>query len=265
MNFFDFHTHLDFYSEKDFDLMTSCIIESKIKVYSASVNIESFNKNEMIKEKIIKKAEEQGLEKRTAENLVSVTFGVHPSYCKNLPVKENEAIKLLTPYYEKSCIISECGLDFYWEKECSRETQLMHLLIALDIADRNKKVIVLHTKGAEKEILQVLNDFPGARPVIHWYDGPENIYKQFIERGYPQTFGCELKYSEAIRNFLKMTPRNLVLPETDNPTGEPWLGGTDSSPLLIKRIYEDISQVWKTDLEETCLILNENLYKYARL
>jgi len=248
---FDFHTHIDFYSEKETDSVLQCILENEIKTYAASVNIESWEKNLLIKEKFI--------EKGGNKDLIIPTFGVHPSYAGKLPVKENEAYNLLDPYYEMSEIISETGLDFFWEKECPGNVQKMHLNIALDNAHKNNKVIVLHTKGAETEIFEILKDFPGARPVIHWYDGPVDVYKKFLDKGCFQTFGCELKYSNRIKEFLKMTPIQLVLPETDNPDGEPWLGGNDNSPLLIKRVYEDIAFVKEMNVSEITEQLNKNL------
>ena len=249
--YFDFHTHLDFYKDEEISEVLDLIISERIKCFSASVNIESFKRNLKIKEMLSKK--------ESLENLIEVGFGVHPSFCKNLPEKENEAVNLLSPYYEKSDIISEIGLDFFWEKECPKAKQILHFLIALENAENNNKICVIHTKGAEKEVYDILKDFPHAKPVIHWYDGPVEIYKKFLSKGYYQTFGCELKYSESIKNFLKMTPLELLLPETDNPTGEIWLGGTDDTPGLINRVYKDISEVTGKTEEEIENILERNL------
>ncbi|MCF0242279.1 MAG: TatD family hydrolase [Treponema sp.] len=261
---FDFHTHLDFYEDFDIEKVCSCIIKNKIKTFSASVNIESYKRNLNIKAEFIRIAERKGFSFEEADDLVNVSFGVHPSYLKYLPKKENDAVNLLRPFYEESEIISEIGLDFFWEKESSPELQLMHLLIALDSANEGKKICVLHTKGAEKEIISVLKDFPNVRPVIHWYDGPIDIYKKFIERGIYVTFGCELKYSDTIKDFLTITPESLILPETDNPSGEIWLGGADNSPALIKRIYKDIGEGIGKSIQETESLLELNLKSLLR-
>ncbi len=264
MQYFDFHTHLDFYKDEELDGVCEQIVENRIRTFSASVNIDSYIRNLEIKNLIIQKAIEKGCSEAESKKLVTITFGVHPSYTKNLPEKENEALNLLLPYYERTPFISEVGLDFFWEKDCPKEVQVMHLLIALDAANKKGKTVLLHTKGAEKEIFEMLQDFPRIRPVIHWYDGPAGIYKKFLEKGCLQTFGCELRYSNIIKDFLRMTPLELVLPETDNPTGEPWLGGSDSSPLLIKRIYSDIADEKSKSVEEISFILNDNLGRFYK-
>ena len=76
---------------------------------------------------------------------------------------------------------------------------------------------------AEMQICNILTEYPNAKPIIHWYDGPEKVYKEFIKRGYMQTFGCETIRSKHIQSLLLETPHNLILAETDNPTAETWL------------------------------------------
>ncbi|MFC2387750.1 hypothetical protein, partial [Treponema socranskii] len=44
----------------------------------------------------------------------------------------------------------------------------------------------------------------------------------------------------------------------DNPTGEVWLGGEDSSPLLIKRVIQDIAKVKRIGYAEAESILQKN-------
>ena len=81
---------------------------------------------------------------------------------------------------------------------------------------------------------------------------------KFLERGYYQTFGCQTIRNEYLQELLKLTPSNLILAETDNPTAEPWLGGTDSSVKLIHRIYEDLAQILNTEKNELEKIIWKN-------
>ena len=107
----------------------------------------------------------------------------------------------------------------------------------------NKKACVIHTKGAEQDVLDILSDYPEAKVIIHWYDGPEEIFKKFIERGYRATFGVQTARSPFLQKLLKMTPKEKLLAETDNPDSEIWLGGSRSDVGLIKKVYEDLSEI----------------------
>lgn len=239
----DFHTHLDWYSNeaslleqlKDFEGM----------IVAASVDEESFKKNVLLKEKV----QDLGYKAR-----LFPTMGLHPQ--KVTSAKSN--LSFYDEYCNASAIIGEIGMDFCWYKEATPQQQEHVFRYFLQHCNDNEKYCVIHTKDAELQIARILEEFPKAKPIIHWYDGPEDVFQEFIHRGYYQTFGCDTIRSKAIQNLLKQTPTQLILAETDNPTAEPWLGGKDDSVNLIKRIYNDIGTVLGMKVEEISKIINEN-------
>lgn len=237
-DFADFHAHIDQYGDDALEDVTAKIISKKILTVTASTDIESWRRNVEIAAR--------------APELILPTFGVHPSFCGKIRGEDIE------PYLAESRIIGEIGLDFFWERKVPREEQERYFLLCLDHCHRNGKAAVIHTKGAERRVADILRDFPAARPIIHWYDGDDDVYKTFLDRGYPQTFGCELRRSERIARLLRMTPPELILAETDNPTGEPWLGGTDNTPALIERVVKDIAAARSTTPAETSALIREN-------
>lgn len=249
----DFHTHLDQYSPSALRAAIDCIRENKILTVAASCDIASWKKNLKIAQ--------------SASDLIIPTFGVHPSYCAEFPENAGEIITLLEPYLAQSPVIGEIGLDFFWETKIPHKKQELVFRACLDHCERNGKTAVIHTKGAEERICDILRDFPHAKIVIHWYDGSEETFKTYLDRGYFQTFGYETRYSEHIRHLLALTPNELLLSETDNPTGEPWLcekqgiAGADNSPLLIRRVVKDIASAKQMSEAETESILERNARK----
>lgn len=186
-------------------------------------------------------------------NIIS-TFGIHPQ-------KVLEADKNLSIYNElcnNSPIIGEIGMDFCWYKDASRIEQEKVFRYFMEHCNKTKKYCVIHTKDAEKEICEILKDYPDSKPIIHWYDGPKKYYEEFINRDYYFTFGCETIRSKHIQELLKITPEDRILLETDNPSSEPWLGGTDNSVFLIKRIYKDIAKIQMKSEEKIAKIVLEN-------
>ena len=90
-------------------------------------------------------------------------------------------------------------------------------------------------------------------------DSPDlDVYKEFIKRGYMQTFGCETIRSKHIQSLLLETPHNLILAETDNPTAETWLGGTNNSVFLIEDIYQNIAKILNMHFEDCIEMINNN-------
>ena len=226
----DFHTHLDFYKREE---LQKQLTEFPGIIIAASVDEKSFLENCAIAEWAKKSAR--------ACHIIP-TFGIHPNRAdENADLLDNPVTAArLAGYLEQSPLIGEIGMDFCWSKS-SHENQEKVFRWFLEYCNRKGKACVIHTKDAEQEICDILTDYPKARPIIHWYDGPENIFREFIRRGYPQTFGVETIRSPHLQSLLRLTPPELLLAETDNPDSEPWLGGNRNDVALIERVYEEIA------------------------
>ena len=243
----DFHTHLDFYKREELNQQladfSGIIVTASVdeKSYLTNCKISSHTQSENPSCKIIP------------------TFGIHPNYAdQNAALLDDPTtVARFIKYLDQSPVIGEIGMDFCWSKSSPQNQEKVFRWI-LDYCNKTEKACVIHTKAAEEKICDVLTDYPHARPVIHWYDGPEEIYREFIRRGYPQTFGVETIRSKHLQNLLKSTPLNLLLAETDNPESEPWLGGNRNDLFLIDRVYSEISEILNIPRPSLEKIIEEN-------
>lgn len=240
MNYVDFHTHLDWYNQDE--LMLQLEKFSGI-IVAASVDAGSFLKNQRISEAASK-----------FNCRIIPTVGIHPKNAAEAP----ENLSVYDEFCKKSPLIGEIGMDFCWYKDASPEKQEQVFRYFLNHCNEYEKYCVIHTKDAESQVVRILEDYPKAKPVIHWYDGPEEIFQEFCHRGYYQTFGCETIRSKHIQKLLCQTPLELILAETDNPDSEPWLGGNDNSVKLIERVYSDIGKVLGMETGEVSELINKN-------
>ena len=243
----DFHTHLDFYKSKELEEQLS---EFSGIIVAAAVDEESYLKNIAISQHT----------KTTARAChIIPTFGIHPNRAdENAPLLDDPSItQRFEKYLAQSPIIGEIGMDFCWSKSSSANQEKVFRWF-LEYCNKTGKACVIHTKDAEQKICDILTDYPSARPIIHWYDGPEIIYREFIRRGYPQTFGVETIRSQHLQGLLRLTPLELLLAETDNPDSEPWLGGTRSDLGLIARVYEELAGLLNMQQLELEKIIEDN-------
>lgn len=226
----DFHTHLDFYKREE---LQKQLTDFSGTIVAASVDEKSFLENCCISEWTKSSAR--------ACHIIP-TFGIHPNAAdENAPLLyDPSTASRFTEYLDQSPVIGEIGMDFCWSK-CTHENQEKVFRWFLEYCNRTGKACIIHTKDAEQEICNILTDYPHARPIIHWYDGSEDIYREFIRRGYMQTFGVETIRSPHLQKLLRLTPPELLLLETDNPDSEPWLGGTRNDVNLIERVYDEIA------------------------
>jgi TatD DNase family protein len=236
----DAHTHIAKY-EDNIDEVIQEINEHNILTISNSMDVFAYERN-------LKLAEEC--------KLIIPTFGIHP-----WTVTEN-AYKLesLVEFIDKSPMIGEIGLDHHFVAESEKyniQNQVCEFF--LEMAKKQDKVVIIHTKGAEREILDYLKQYDIKRSIIHWYSGPEKLVDQFLELGCYFTIGVEIINSRKIRSLAKKLPADKILTETDNPGAYKWLKDEQGMPSLIQLVVEKLAKVRKLSIEETTQLVKHNL------
>jgi TatD DNase family protein len=190
--------------------------------------------------------------------LVLPTFGIHPrraaQYADRLPE--------LGQYIETSPAIGEIGLDFHWVKNSSEyPAQLKVLEYFFAAAREQKKIVNLHTKGGERTILDLLERYDVARPIIHWYSGPLDILRALVQFGAYFTIGVEVLYSETIQAIAREIPDYLILTETDNPGGLKWLKGVVGMPSDLQKVVDELARIRSSTPASMSRIVHLNFLK----
>ena len=226
----DAHAHLDHY-EAALESVLAEITEQRIFTIANSMDLPSYNQNLEIGEMC---------------DLVLPTFGVHP---KRAP-EYAERLRELNQATEQSPMIGEIGLDFHWVEDPSQyPAQRKVLCYFLAAAREQKKIVNLHTKGAEKEILDLLERYDIQRAIVHWYSGPLDMLHALKDHGAYFTVGVEVLYSHSIQAIARALPMERLLTETDNPGGLRWLRGTIGMPQVIREVVQAIAALKQTTAE----------------
>lgn len=235
----DAHVHLDKYG----DLLDEALkeIESeRIFTFATAMDLPSYQ-------------ELQQIGRRSA--LVLPTFGIHPRRAPQCA----DGLSELSPYIETSPAIGEIGLDFHWVKNSSEyPAQLKVVEYFFAAAREQKKIVNLHTKGGERQILELLERYDVTRPIIHWYSGPLDILRALVQFGAYFTIGVELRYSETIQAIAREIPDRLLLTETDNPGGLKWLKGIVGMPSEIQTVVNELARIKGSTPESMARIVHAN-------
>ena len=238
----DAHVHLDKYG----DLLEHALREierENIFTVATAMDVPSYQ-------------DLQEIGRRSA--LVLPTFGIHPRRAPQYVARLRE----LGRYIEMSPAIGEIGVDFHWVKDSSEyPAQLKILEYFLAAAREQKKIVNLHTKGGEKAILERLERYDVARPIIHWYSGPLDILRALVQFGAYFTIGVELLYSESIQTIAREIPDRLLLTETDNPGGLQWLKGIVGMPSDIKKVIDELARIRSSTPESISRLVHANFLK----
>lgn len=191
-------------------------------------------------------------------DMIYAALGIHPEEVKenpNIGSQMEEIIQFIRNSKDQICAIGEIGLDHHFVK--NKELYPLQMRIfedMLQLAQELELPVNLHTKGAEKEVFDLLPTFKIPHINIHWYSGPEIYLKQGIDRGYFFSITPAISYSPPVKRTVIQVEKEFLLLESDGPVesrGKVW------APALINEVLYTISQLKNMPLEE----LEEQIYR----
>ena len=194
------------------------------------------------------------------------TYGIHPHEAKNhTNIKSNQILQKINSN-KKLIGIGETGLDFFYNHSEKRE-QIKCFEEHIFAAQEKKIPLIVHTRSAEKETLEVLKknklekDF---KILIHCFTGSKDFAFKLLDIGaFISASGVvTFKKSEDLANTFKKIPNNRILVETDAPYLAPVpLRGKSNEPSFIKYTVKFLSELKKISFSEFSTITSNNFFK----
>ena len=191
------------------------------------------------------------------DNLYGV-IGLHPEEALNYCIED---IKILENNLNNSKIIGigEIGLDYHYEN-FDKEKQQALFKSQLELADKYKLPVVIHSREATEDTIRILKEYPGVKGVIHSFSGSKETAMIYIKMGYKLGINGVVTFKNShLKDILKDIINNIVL-ETDSPylTPHPYRG-TQNNPSYIKLIANFICDYLNLDLSQLSIITNNNI------
>jgi len=152
--------------------------------------------------------------------------------------------------HERAVAVGETGLDFYrdWSpRERQRELFERHLELASELG----KAVVIHTRAADRQTLDVLAGFAGD-VVLHCFSSPPML-RDALERGYYVSFAGNVTYKNAaeLRVAATQVPAERLLTETDSPYLAPQpKRGRPNEPANVVHTLDALAEARRTDRDE---------------
>ena len=184
---------------------------------------------------------------------VSASVGIHPHGAAQAGKKWVEELEKLAAA-DTVLAIGETGLDFYRDLS-PRDVQEEVFREHLQLACRVNKPVIVHTRAAHAETLQVLQeeDLPYPVGVMHCFSGDRSQAENFLDLGFYISLAGPLTYprSHELRDLIKYIPANRLLLETDAPYLPPQAYRSQrNEPSYIKLTYERAALALGQDLDE---------------
>ena len=144
---------------------------------------------------------------------VRLALGMHPLYAHN----HEKEFPLFLNNIDKTSYIGEIGLDFSREGISTKEIQIKIFNKILKSIEGKKKILSIHSRRAEKEVLDLLIKYKISNAIFHWYAGPLYLIDKIIEAGYYFSINPAMTKSENGKKIISKIPSYRLLTESDGP------------------------------------------------
>lgn len=164
--------------------------------------------------------------------------------------------------------IGETGLDFARDEKAPRGAQEDLFSRHIELARKLSMPLVVHSRGAEKRVLEILPEDPGFPVVLHCYTGGPEAAVAAVARGFYVSFAGALTWrrNTGLRELASILPPSRVLAETDSPFMSPeGCRGRRNEPSGIRAVAETLAGAWGMTLAECASRLYENAMTAFRL
>jgi TatD DNase family protein len=227
---FDTHAHLNFKDfEDDYKEIIKDCNEKNIKVINVGTDLESSQKAVEIAKK---------------HKGVYAAIGIHP-----LNAEKESNLKKIEEIAKSDQVVAigEIGLDKAKEKTFSAQKELFKKQI--NIAQNLNLPIILHSRKAHDETLEILENCKDQKGVIHCFTGNNTQLKKYLDLGcYIGLNGIIFKLN--LNRQIKNTPLDKILIETDCPYLAPPQTEGKNTPLKIKFIAQKVAEIKEVSIEE---------------
>ncbi len=197
---------------------------------------------------------------------IYASVGVHPHDADTFDTQAEKKLRELAQK-DKVVAIGETGLDYY-RNLSSQDSQKQAFIKQIELAKELKLPLVIHSRQAEIDVLQILKRAMPLRAAIHCFSGDQNFLKSCLECGFFISFTCNITYKKAqnLREMVSLTPLNRLMLETDAPYLSPeGFRGKRNEPLQIKLLAEEVSRIKGVSFKEIAGYTTSNAKEFFNL
>lgn len=205
MNYCDTHFHLDLHQDL---LIADKIEQSEIYTIAVTNTPSVFFHTEKI---------------AMGKKYLRAALGLHPQ----LAVERQQELSLFKDLLVKTRYVGEIGLDNKYGNDFEVQRDVFEKIIGW-CGETGGKILTVHSRRAEKEVIDIIgNNYP-CKTILHWYSGSIKELERAIDFGFYFSINIAMLNSEKGEKIIQAIPDDRILTETDAP----FISIIDS-PLLI--------------------------------
>jgi len=179
------------------------------------------------------------------------------------PIDLEKEFAFIEKNLDQVACIGEVGMDFYWASKETYPKQAENFRKIIRFAIKIKKPLVIHSRKAEEECLQILEEEIKNReiPVLqHCFSGRKSLMTKGVELGHYFSIPPCIVNSSNFQTLVKKVPLAQLLTETDSPWLSPFKEQMNEPAFVLESIKK-IAAVKELTEEEVAAQIWQNYQK----
>ena len=182
----------------------------------------------------------------TRDEIIFGTIGIHPHETDKDKITSDFIFENLHRH-QKIIGIGETGLDFYY-KNSNKDNQISSFRIHIESAIKANIPIIVHSREAEYETYNILNDYKTDKPKIlmHCFTGSTKFAEKLLNLNafFSASGIITFKNATNLQNTFKSIPNEKILIETDSPFLAPVPNrGKKNEPSFIQFTAQKLAEI----------------------
>lgn len=170
-----------------------------------------------------------------------IALGFHPEllgeYKKYIPKMWE-----LLPYAR---YVGEVGLDFT-DSTYKKEQHSFFKELIERCRDDKTKILSIHSRKAESEVLNCLGGTFSFKPILHWYIGNIKILEDAVDKGCYFSVNQNMVRTQKFKRMAEIIPLNRILLETDSP----FSSSIYPQSSMLKRTVDQLANIFQIQNDE---------------
>jgi TatD DNase family protein len=186
---------------------------------------------------------------------IFASVGIHPNdisnHLKELSFDEIQSILEKALTHSKVVGIGETGLDYYYENS-KKDDQKKSFEMHIDFAIRHDIPVIIHTRSAQEDTLDILSNFPNVKGIFHCFSENKYFLKRALDIGFYVSFSGIVTFQKStdIQESVIYCPMDRLLIETDSPYLAPVPHrGKKNEPAFVYHVAQKISDLKNMSLD----------------
>ncbi|MDA7573137.1 TatD family hydrolase [Candidatus Pelagibacter sp.] len=189
------------------------------------------------------------------------SYGIHPHETEANIIQKDEIIRNINKN-KKIIGIGETGLDFFYNHS-NKKRQIESFKEHIEAAIILKKPIIVHSRNAEQETFNILNEYAcdDLKILMHCFTGSLDFSKKLLtlDSFFSASGIITFKNSLDLQNTFKTIPLDKLLIETDSPFLAPIpMRGKKNEPSFIKYTAEKLALIKEKSFDDIVKITTKN-------